>query len=90
MIAEIGPRLLHGFFRTRSPYPRVVCEVPAKYPMCAVKRAQIAATTTRISAGLSAATALAYPRNTRKRSARPKRMPACRAAINVASSTANT
>ena len=35
LIAEIGPRLLHGFLSTRSPYPRVVCEVPAKYQLSA-------------------------------------------------------
>ena len=58
-------------------------------PMCAANRLQIAATTTRISAGLSATAVVAHCRNTTKRSATPKRMQACRAAINVASSSAN-
>jgi hypothetical protein len=43
-----------------------------------------------ISAVLSVMAIFAHCRNTNNRSARPKRRPACRAAMNAASSSANT
>ena len=111
LTAEIGPRLLHGFGSTTSPYPSVVCETPAKYhpspnevrrpdfqkkvahipasAMCAAERQEVAMMITRISTGLSTWVLFAHSRNNVKKSARPKRMPACNAETSVARSSAS-